>query len=331
MPVSLLVGGLVLAGILLIALYATQVEPYRPVLRRMVVRVPAGWRHVSILHLSDLHVRAGGERLYRVQERFLRSIAATPDLVCVTGDVCEQLGDAGRVAALLSLTRPRLGTLVVLGNHEHRAPMPAAVEHASRGPWGRLARLTWQVLGARVHSSGTAEAHALADALSAAGFRVLMNEGLRLDVDGRPLWVAGIDSTWADCAQPAAAMHGHCDGEPCLGLVHEPEAAPALVARGAELVLAGHTHGGQVSFPLLGAPYTLRADPRIRVAAGLQRLGRGLLHISAGLGHTTPLRFNCPPDATWIDCVPATPPADGAHLAGRRADPGQQQVRGGSR
>jgi uncharacterized protein len=297
---------LVLAtGVTLLALYATLLEPYRPVLRRIEVAVPGGWPRLAILHLSDLHVRAGGDRLYRAQERFLRSLAATPDLVCVTGDVCEQLADAPRAAALLDLVRPRVATLVVLGNHEHDAPIPDAVRGATRTGWGQLARLARGLLGARLRSSGAAEAHAIADALSAAGPRVLMNEGVRLEIDRRPLWVAGLDSAWAGCAHPAAALRGHRDGEPCLGLVHEPEAAPGLIARGAALALAGHTHGGQVSLPLVGAPVTMQADPRVRVAAGLQRLGRGLLHISAGLGQTTPLRFNCPPEATWIECVPA--------------------------
>jgi predicted MPP superfamily phosphohydrolase len=61
------------AGGLLLALYATHVEPYRPALRRLEVRVPADWPRLSILHLSDLHVTTGSARLYRAQARFLRS------------------------------------------------------------------------------------------------------------------------------------------------------------------------------------------------------------------------------------------------------------------
>src|SRR5947207_11289051 len=114
-----------LAGALLLALYATQVAPFRPVLRRLAVPVPEDWPRVSILHLSDLHVKASDRRLYRAQARFLQSLGVTPDLVCATGDVCEQLGDVPIVTALLSLVRPRVDTLVVLGNHEHGAPNPS--------------------------------------------------------------------------------------------------------------------------------------------------------------------------------------------------------------
>ena len=301
-----------LCGGLLLGLYATQLEPYRPALRRIRVGVPPEWPRLSILHLSDLHVRTGGDRLYRAQEHFLRSVPSTPDLVCVTGDVCEQLVDAPRVAALLDLIRPRVATLVVLGNHEHDARMPGSLRRTLHTGWRWLAQLASWLLGDRVRSAGAGKADAIAEALGAAGLRVLMNEGVRLDVDQRSLWVAGSDSIWGGRAHAAAALRGQQDGEPCLGLVHEPEGAPALIARGAAVALAGHTHGGQVALPRVGAPYTpytLRADPRIRIAAGPQRLGRGVLHISAGLGHTTPLRLNCPPEATWIECVPAAAPA----------------------
>ena len=71
---------------------------------------------------------------------------------------------------------------------------------------------------------------------------------------------------------------------------------------GSDLILAGHTHGGQVRFPIVGALYTLRMDPRIAIAAGFQRIEEALLHITTGLGHTIPLRFRCPPEVVWLQC-----------------------------
>jgi predicted MPP superfamily phosphohydrolase len=91
-------------------------------------------------------------------------------------------------------------------------------------------------------------------------------------------------------------------------MVHEPETAFEAVDHGADLVLAGHTHGGQVRLPLVGPLYWHRMDPRLRVAAGLQPIGTSQLHISAGMGQMVPVRVNCPPELVWIRCVPAWKP-----------------------
>jgi hypothetical protein len=153
----------------------------------------------------------------------------------------------------------------------------------------------------RLRSDGDEEAHAMADALTAAGFTVLHNAGVRVEDSGRSLWIAGCDSAWAGHSDMEAAMQGRRADEPCLALIHEPDMAFEAHAQGADLILAGHTHGGQVKLPLVGAPYTLRVDPRISIASGFQRVGAGLLHITAGLGHTIPLRFRCPPEVAWLE------------------------------
>jgi predicted MPP superfamily phosphohydrolase len=87
-------------------------------------------------------------------------------------------------------------------------------------------------------------------------------------------------------------------------LVHEAELAFPAIHHGADVVLAGHTHGGQVRLPLVGAPLWHRADPRLRRPAGVQPFGTGQLHISAGLGQLVPLRFGCPPELVELHCVP---------------------------
>lgn len=284
--------------------HATRVAPFQPVLRRLYLPVPDSWPRLQVLHLSDLHVRAGADRLYDAQTRFLQSVQRQPDLVCVTGDLCEQLGDVPRLVSLLQLVRPRLGMFVVLGNHEHAARAPDSVIRQHQGLWGRLASAATHLLGSCQRSSGAEEGHAISEALSRAGVPVLMNTGVRVTVDGQSLWIGGTDSVWAGCASPDEAFLGRRGGEPCLALVHEPEGAIPLIERGANLVLAGHTHGGQVALPVIGAPCTWRTDARIRVAAGVQQFAQGWLHVSAGLGHTTPLRFRCPPEATWLTCVP---------------------------
>ena len=280
--------------------YAIVGEPYRPVFKRHRLPLAGTWPKVSMVHISDLHVRRDDPRLLRAQRAALKDL--DPDLLCVTGDVCEKVRDIPLLVNLLNAVKPRLGTFIVLGNHEHNAPAPVHMRSRHEHGWGRLLGAMIAPLAPRLRSDGEEEGHAMAEALTAAGFTVLHNEGRRVQLDGTSLWIAGCDSAWAGHADMQAAMHGRRPGEACLALIHEPDLAFEAHEHGADLILAGHTHGGQVRFPLVGAPYTLRTDPRIAIAAGFQRIEAALLHITAGLGHTIPLRFRCPPEVVWLDC-----------------------------
>jgi predicted MPP superfamily phosphohydrolase len=281
--------------------YATLREPYRPVFKRHRVRLNGvRWPSLSIVHISDLHVRRADQRLFRAQLAALDGL--TPDLVCVTGDLCEKVADIDLVVELLRQAKPRLGTFIVLGNHEHNAPSPHGLREQNRRGWRMLLRMFFALASPRLRSDGDEEGHAMAEALEAAGFNVLHNAGMRVSAGGESLWIAGCDSAWAGHADMLAAMDGRAPGEACLALIHEPDMAFEAQELGADLILAGHTHGGQVRLPLVGAPYTLRVDPRISIAAGFQRIRGGLLHITAGLGHTIPLRFLVPPEVVWLEC-----------------------------
>lgn len=300
---------MVLLGILLSLLpltlvYAIVGEPYRPIFKRHRLPLPSSWpQALSIVHISDLHVRRQDQRLLRVQREALQRLP-TPDLLCVTGDVCEKVDDIPLLVDVLRSAKPRLGTFVVLGNHEHNAHAPREIKEAEkRGLWPLIGAIL-HLFSPRLRSDGDEEGHAMAEALRAAGITVLHNEGVRVHKHGRSLWVAGCDSSWAGHADMLSAMRGRRPGEACLSLIHEPDLAFEAEEHGADLILAGHTHGGQIRLPLIGAPYTLRLDPRIVIASGFQKLEAALLHITAGLGHTIPLRFGCPPEVVWMDTQP---------------------------
>jgi uncharacterized protein len=279
--------------------YATLGEPYRPVFRRHRVGVRETWPDLSIVHISDLHVRRSDQRLLRAQRAALSGLQ--PDIVAVTGDVCEKVEDIELLIDLLRQARPRLGTFIVLGNHEHNAHLPEQLREQHKRGWRRFISNLLRIVAPRLRSDGDDEAHAMADALEQAGFTVLHNAGVRVQDGDKSLWIAGCDSAWAGHADMLAAMAGRGADEPCLALIHEPDLAFEAHGLGADLILAGHTHGGQVRLPLLGALYTLRMDPRISIAAGFQRIEAALLHITTGLGHTIPLRFGCPPEVAWLE------------------------------
>jgi predicted MPP superfamily phosphohydrolase len=283
--------------------YAVFGEPYRPVFKRHRLKVQRPWPgKLSIVHISDLHVRSGDPRLLRAQKAALRGLE--PDLLCVTGDICEKVADIHLVVELLETVKPRLGTFVVLGNHEHNAPLPLHLRGLYQSGWRNVVGKVLHFFAPKLKSDGDHEGHAMAEALQAAGINVLHNVGKRIELDpdtGGSIWIAGCDSAWAGHADMLAAMNGRRPGEPCLALIHEPDLAFDARAEGADFILAGHTHGGQVRLPLFGALYTMRGDPRIAIAAGFQRIGSGLLHITAGLGHTIPLRFLVRPEVVWLD------------------------------
>jgi hypothetical protein len=300
---AVLLGLVALSGLALA--YAIVGEPYRPVFRRHRLDLPADWPDLSVVHISDLHVRASDPRLLKAQKAALSKIEQ-PDLVCVTGDMCEKVADIQLVVELLQQVQPRLGTFVVLGNHEHNAALPMQLKIQHRGGWRKLLTTLLHAFSPLLRSDGNEEGHAMADALRTAGVTVLHNQGQRVfDEHGRSLWIAGCDSAWAGHADMQAAMGGRRPDEPCLALIHEPDLAFDAETQGADLILAGHTHGGQVRIPFFGAPFTLRMDARIDIAAGFQRIEAALLHITTGLGHTIPLRFGCPPEVVWLECVPS--------------------------
>src|SRR5216683_2136357 len=294
--------------------YAMLGEPYRPVFKRHHLDVPPSWPNLSIVHISDLHVRASDMRLFRAQKAALEAIG-TPDLLCVTGDMCEKVADIHLVVDLLKTVQPRLGTFVVLGNHEHNAPLPLRLREQNKRGWRKALGATLGLIAPRLRSDGDDEGHAMADALNEAGITVLHNQGRRIHADGQSLWIAGCDSAWAGHADMLTAMAARRPDEACLALIHEPDLAFEARELGSDLILAGHTHGGQVRFPMVGALYTLRMDPRILIAAGFQRIEEALLHITTGLGHTIPLRFGVPPEVVWLECEPLIAAAELADAA----------------
>lgn len=242
---------------------------------------------ISILHLSDLHFTAGDRR----KSRFLASLAR-PDVAVLTGDVIgEPEGVEDAVAALRPL-RGRLASYFVLGSNDYFVPE-------------RVNYLNY-FTGKRTRRPGVRSRwREMVSLLEADGWTHLPNDRTELAVDGVRLEVMGMDDPHierhdlrvAPRRDPAALG---------LAVVHSPDPAPELAALGYDLILSGHTHGGQVRLPLVGAIVTNSQMPT-RLCRGLSRLGASLLHVSPGLGTSkfAPFRFLCRPEATILELVPA--------------------------
>ncbi len=251
------------------------------------VRVPlaaeSGLNGLTILHLSDVHAQGVGTWAVSALEQ-LRDLE--PDLVAVTGDVMTGRAGLEPAARALARLRSRLGTYVVLGNHDHY--------HGNL--WGR-------VMGGIGRFSRPDE---VAEELARNGLKTLLNGNHSLETRVGPLQIVGTDDPFFGLADVEAAYQGIDESEPVLVLAHSPDAAAVLEGRRCDLMLSGHTHGGQLLAPMGLAPAVTNTELKLPAGYGLMMLEGVLTHVSAGMGTANiPFRFNCPPRATMLEFVDA--------------------------
>jgi uncharacterized protein len=265
------------------AAYAAWIEPTRVQVNRLRVAVrglPRAFDGLTIAQLSDLH------RSHEVSSAYLNHCvdlanALEPDLIALTGDYLTYvwdriwlewaiLGDRQSapdflrdVAACVGRARARYGVFACLGNHDR-----------------------WY------------DATAVAGALRGAGVTVLRNEHAAVRIGGEPLPIVGIDDPWGGWADLPGAFAG-VDAPFALVLMHRPDFFEHWVRKGAHLILAGHTHGGQVDLPLIGPPVMSRLGRKY--PHGLFRRDDVQMYVNRGLGVTPPaVRFNCPPEISFF-------------------------------
>ena len=282
-----LLAGAAVAG----TAYASGWERNAFTVRRHTVPLLApGSTPLRILHVSDLHMLPGQKR----KQQFLSSLAGLePDLVLNTGD---NLSSDRAVPSVVQALGPLLGVpgAFVFGSNDYYAPVP-------KNPFSYLG------IGRKKHSATPLPWRDLKAAFSERGWVDATHRRAEIAVDGRRVLVAGVDDPhigrdrYSEIEGPAGPAF-----DLRIGLVHAPE--PRVLDRfdadGYDLVVAGHTHGGQLRLPT-GAIVTNCGIDRSR-ARGLSAWGRNLvLHVSAGLGTSpyAPARTFCRPEATLLELV----------------------------
>ncbi|OLM16066.1 MULTISPECIES: metallophosphoesterase [unclassified Pseudonocardia] len=291
--------------------YAAGVERRHWTLRQVELPVlDPGARPLRILHLSDFHLTPG----QRSKIRWIASLAALePDLVIDTGDNLAHPDAVPNVLTALGPLLHRPGAFVFGSNDYYGPTAKNPARYLRRGDTRRVhgAPLPWQDLRAAFREHGWVDAtHA----------RHL------LEVDGRTVRIAGVDDPHLNRDRyPRIAGHD-ADADLRLGLTHSPEprVLDGFAADGYDLVLAGHTHGGQLRLPGYGAIVTNCGIDRSR-ARGASRWGSHTrLHVSAGLGTSpyAPVRFACPPEASLLTLVPRPTSADAGRATPAQAVPG---------
>ncbi|MFP4234038.1 MAG: metallophosphoesterase [Nitriliruptoraceae bacterium] len=292
MRLARLAGGVAAAGAACVA-YGTLVE--RRWYRLQRIRVEGALRRpgvLRILHVTDLHL------LPRQRHRiaFLHELADLDhDLVVATGDLLGGPGaEDAAVAALAPLTSRGRPGLSVLGSNDRYGPVPKV-------PWRYLTEPSHRTPGVPLDTDR------LLAGLDRVGYETLRGATTVVDTPVGAVAAGGFDDPHLDPSvipAPRVVTPNTPDAVLHLGIVHAPylAALDVLVEAGHDLLLAGHTHGGQVRLPGIGA-LVANCDLPLDQVRGLSRYRDRWLHVSAGLGHSpyAPFRFACRPEATLLE------------------------------
>lgn len=226
--------------------------------------LPKEFEGLRVVQISDLHVGP-----YASKEDVERVVADVnrlkPDIVAITGDFVSLSADnIYPCAEALKELRPRLGTYGVLGNHDFAT-----------------------------------DPDAIADALRSAGINMLRNQADHLSVGSQRLWIVGVDDVYLFQDDLPGAMADVPSNSNTILLCHSPDIAEQAIDMPIDLILVGHTHGGQVRLPIFGAPFLPVHNPQYE--AGLFTVGQSLMYVNRGLGVVyPPFRFMSRPEITVI-------------------------------
>lgn len=225
---------------------------------------------LKVLHISDIHLRhyvtlGDLERVVESAREF------EPDMVLVIGDVSDDLKQLGPALGMIDSLNPRLGCYASLGNHEYYRGIVAVREIFERSP-----------------------------------IPLLINQGVRIPVGPSSFFLGAIDDpVHLGTVDPQffeksidAALADVVGGEFILLMSHRPYAFETSAARGVNLTLSGHTHGGQIG--LFGRSVFEELGSE-KYMWGYYQIGASQLYTSSGVGHWFPFRLGCPTEAPLIE------------------------------
>jgi predicted MPP superfamily phosphohydrolase len=269
------------AGIVALAADSVLLEPNRPRLVRkdfFLPRWPERLNGLTIALLSDFHYDPWFS-VHPLRAAIGMVNGLRPDLIALAGDfVSVPLIGSRRKAALASepcarllrqMTAP-LGLWAIMGNHD----VDTDRKHITR-------------------------------ALQAENIQVLVNQSQAIERDGARFWLAGINDALAKTADLSKTLHGVPADEAVILLAHEPDFADEAARFPVDLQLSGHSHGGQIRFPLLPPLYLPQLAKKYIL--GTYQVGPLPLYTTAGLGTIgIPARLNCPPEVTLLTLRHAT-------------------------
>jgi len=255
----------------MLLIWAFFIEPNRLVVRQETIQIGEWPRELSgirIAVIADIHV---GSRF--IDDDKLRLIVRRtnelqPSLIVILGDYMTGRGrntyPPEKFALILKDLNAPLGVYSVLGNHD------------------------WWFDGNRV-----------TEALEANGIRVLDDESTELKLQTGSFWLAGLADLWTRPQRIEQTIAQIPQGRPIIAITHNPDIFPSVPPR-VQLLLAGHTHGGQVRFPLIGT-VVQASDYGERYVRGHVFEQNHHLFVTTGIGTSiVPVRFSVPPEIVML-------------------------------
>jgi uncharacterized protein len=242
------------------------IEVTRP--RVAVPQLPPAFEGLRICQITDVH-HGPYLGIEHVHEAVELAVQQEPDLFVLTGDLSHKKPWSVAPAwdAMAPLEAP-LGVWSVMGNHDWWHGIAASREGARRN-----------------------------------GIGMLDNRAVALLRGGERLWLAGVGDMWTDEQDLSGALAHVPADEPVILLTHNPDFADEMVDARVKLMLAGHSHGGQICPPLMGP---LKVPNKMKYAAGLARTDVSQIYISRGIGMAIlPFRINCRPELPVFEVVGA--------------------------
>ncbi len=236
----------------------------------------AGAMPIRILHLSDFHASE------TVSLDFIASavdlgLTLEPDLVCLTGDfITWHYEEWTRYSEILSRLSARAPAFACLGNHDG-------------GAWAASSR-----------HKGYPDADRVRRLLADSSVELLDNSSRLIEIAGSKLCVAGVSDLWNRELHPALALSpAGTKTVPTVLLCHNPDAKTEVQDYAWDLMLCGHTHGGQCRIPFIGTPFAPVRDHRF--VEGLHEWDGRWIHITRGVGNLHGMRFNCRPEVSLLE------------------------------
>ena len=269
--------------VVLITWYAFYIERYRLVVRKKTVKLhqlPAGLNGLSILHLSDLHLKNGNYRIIKMIKKFEK---LNPDLILITGDFVDFDNNIEFCAECLGKLKVKKGIFGVFGNHDY---------------------FRYTILDTILRNKTTSRLNdyaRMAEVLNNKGISIITNSHKYININGQDICIIGVGERGSRPYDMARALPSVENNSFKILICHYPDVIFDPDISKVDLVLAGHTHGGQIRLPIFGALVNWSKLP-LKYASGLSRHNGIILHVSPGFGTASlPLRFLCKPEATLLE------------------------------